>query len=307
VWAAARSLWCWWATRHLPGTWGLPLLGHLPHLSARDISEVFDEWARLPGNRAGAFQAWLGGRLIVVITDLATARRVMMRTLDRSSLHATTIKFGQERAIWGSGLLMAHGPPWRRARRAFEAAVMHPAALRAQAPLMAKPMGQLVSRLDRYAGSGEPVDVLPLVYALTMDAVGYAAFGVDLHATAEDGPNGVGSYSAAAASAGGGGAGKGNAGWWVQHPVGSVEFGRQLVDVAVSVMKSMAVTEASAYTLMVRMFTGVVSSTCLALFSSSCIMQSADLVKTAPWYEMHMPPRHHLHPHSSCCSPSLTR
>ncbi len=61
---------------------------------------------------------------------------------------------------------------------------MSPKSLVAQAPFIARCAGLFSANLQRYADSGEPVDVLPLCYKMAMDAIGYTAFGIDLKSLA---------------------------------------------------------------------------------------------------------------------------
>ncbi len=144
---------------------------------------------------------------------------------------------------------------------------MHPKSLQAQAPFMAQCVERMCALVQRHAGSGEPVDVLPLVYAMTLDGVGFAAFGLDLGATGTLADvqqcDGVATVKVpGGAGPGGGKGGKGGearsleagpppAGWWEAHALGSPEFGRCMVRCAVGVMRSMSFTTASAWSLVV--------------------------------------------------------
>ncbi len=140
---------------------------------------------------------------------------------------------------------------WRAARKAFESALIHPKSLQAQAPYVAQCADGMCALVQRHAGSGEPVDVLPLVYAMTLDAVGFAAFGLDLGGTSTLGAEGRQSGEAPAWDAA-----PPPDGWWEDHPPGSPEFARCLVRCAVGVMRGTAIASASIYTALVRAFGG---------------------------------------------------
>ncbi len=60
-------------------------------------------------------------------------------------------------------------------------AIMYPAGLQAHEPMLQQCVERLVARLARSADSGEPVDMASTLSDMTMEAIGFAAFGVNLH------------------------------------------------------------------------------------------------------------------------------
>ncbi len=56
---------------------------------------------------------------------------------------------------------------------------MFPAALAQHAPMLAECATRLTAVLGDYAQSGAPLNAVRVMAAMTLDAIGYAAFGLD--------------------------------------------------------------------------------------------------------------------------------
>ncbi len=120
---------------------------------------------------------------------------------------------------------------YRAVRKAYELAVLTPASLSAHEPMLQQCISQLVARLARAADSGEPVDMVPSFSDLTMQAIGFVAFGVDLHcldtSAAGQGLDKGGKLQPSDSSAAGQVANSESDNDWLSKP-GSPEFGRGL-------------------------------------------------------------------------------
>lgn len=93
--------------------------------------------------------------------------------------------------------------------------------------------------LCRYADSGEPMDVLPIMYDYTMDVVGKAAFGLDLKGSCSDTLNNLDDLQYEHQ-------------WWEKYPLDSPEFSRHLLRSAVVMMRSMDIANTTMYIPLVR-------------------------------------------------------
>ncbi len=110
-------------------------------------------------------------------------------------------------------------------------AVLSPASLAAHEPMLRDCTERLIARLGRSADSGEPVDMVGALSDMTMLAIGFAAFGVDLHCTDEPSLQG---NSAGSAKLHGGDVASSD---WLKKP-GTVEFGRGLTAAARAVFRT---------------------------------------------------------------------
>mmetsp|Transcript_16911 Transcript_16911/g.42333 ORF Transcript_16911/g.42333 Transcript_16911/m.42333 type:complete len:584 (-) Transcript_16911:349-2100(-) len=168
-----------WRYRKIPGPTGLPLVGSLVDMVRYDSTRFLQMCAAKYGP---VFKVWWGATPWVVVCDLEAARRIMSRVLVRPDITALTLLRGEAREVARAGLLDVHGPRWRVARRAFEAALMHRRALQLHAAVMAACVDRLCARLGGLvaaAGSvGPEIDVAPLLGDLTLDVVGTCVFGV---------------------------------------------------------------------------------------------------------------------------------
>ncbi len=72
-------------------------------------------------------------------------------------------------------------PQFRAIRKAFEASLLNPAGLESHEPMLRQCAEHFVAALAKHAHSGQPVDMARAFDAVTMDGVGFAAFGIDLH------------------------------------------------------------------------------------------------------------------------------
>ncbi len=121
---------------------------------------------------------------------------------------------------------------------------MTPASLQTSEPMMQQCVERLITRLVRSADSGEPVDMRLALADMTLEAIGFAAFGIDLHC--QDGYESI-----TAAGAGDDGISKSKE--WLSKP-GSREFGREVTKVARVVLKVADPAVGSAWKLPVSVF-----------------------------------------------------
>ncbi len=109
---------------------------------------------------------------------------------------------------------------------------MSPASLKAHEPMLQQCVERLVARLARSADSGEPVDMASAFSDMTMEAIGFAAFGVNLHC--QDNIN-ADSVDLTGSD-------------WVNKP-GTVEFGPGLTAAARTVFETMIPAQGSPWKL----------------------------------------------------------
>ncbi|PNW78997.1 hypothetical protein CHLRE_09g397105v5 [Chlamydomonas reinhardtii] len=167
-----------YAFRKFPGPFGLPFLGNLPQIAAMDTTAFLTSSAVKYGP---VCKVWFGTRPWVLINDPELIRRHSFRWPARPANFASYfhVMTGENRAIDRAGVVLAEGEAWRRTRRVFEASIIHPASLAAHVPAMLRCLGRFTARLDRHAGSAQPLDVAAALGDLMLAAMGQIAYGVD--------------------------------------------------------------------------------------------------------------------------------
>ncbi|GFR45349.1 hypothetical protein Agub_g6718, partial [Astrephomene gubernaculifera] len=185
-----------WRLRRFPGPFGLPFLGNLPEIASMDMTAYLQHVARKYGP---VCKIWVGSRPWVVISDPDLVRKLAYQCTARPSdgssyLHVMT---GEIRDIDQAGILMVKGEAWRRARRVFEASIVHPASLASHLPSVSRCLARFLPLLERHAagaaggGRSDPWDACGQLGNLMLAMVGEIAYGVDFGALpADETPNG---------------------------------------------------------------------------------------------------------------------
>ncbi|GLC35259.1 hypothetical protein PLESTB_000583800 [Pleodorina starrii] len=218
---AAVGFLCWlgfyplrrWRYRHFPGPIGLPFVGNLPEITAMDTTPYLAHVSRKYG---AVCKVWFGTRPWLVISDPDLVRKLACQSTARAIELASylDVLVGENREIELASAFFAHGEPWRRGRRVFEMAIIHPASLSAHLPVIRRVLGRFVPSLARYtaasATSGQPpLDAQKAVGDLMLAITGELAYGVDFEvdfedAAAEPRTNECHAGAGAAATSGGG-------------------------------------------------------------------------------------------------------
>ncbi|GIL82579.1 hypothetical protein Vretimale_12043 [Volvox reticuliferus] len=124
---------------------------------------------------------WFGTRPWLVVSDPDLVRKLASQSVARP-LDLTTFLdtlTGENRHIELASAFFAHGESWRRGRRAFEAAIVHPASLTAHLPAIRRCLDRFIPSLERYAVSGTPLNAQKALGDLMLAITGELAYGVD--------------------------------------------------------------------------------------------------------------------------------
>ncbi|KAG2495759.1 hypothetical protein HYH03_006008 [Edaphochlamys debaryana] len=132
---------------------------------------------------------WFGTRPWVLISDPELVRKLANRWAARPPdfpefMHVMT---GENRAIDQVGIIAAEGEGWRKARRVFEASIIHPDSLAAHVPAIAASLDRFMPLLDRHAASGEPLEIGSRLQDLFLGMTGQIGYGVDFGLARHDG------------------------------------------------------------------------------------------------------------------------
>ncbi|KAG2426043.1 hypothetical protein HXX76_013233 [Chlamydomonas incerta] len=190
--------------RRFPGPPPLPFLGNLLAIASRDLTAYLAECRDAYG---GVFKIWFGNQPWVCVADPELIRRVAYRVLSRpfSPADAIHLLTGEQYEVDANTLVfMKNGPAWRLARRAFESSIIHPQSLAGHLPAVWRCVRRYTPRLERYAATGEPLELSGDLADLTLAVVGEAAYGVDFRTTGTEEEEEGGGAAAAAAAAGSG-------------------------------------------------------------------------------------------------------
>ncbi|GIL42470.1 hypothetical protein Vafri_431 [Volvox africanus] len=167
-----------WRYRQIPGPVGLPFLGNLPQIIAMDTTQYLSYVAQKYGR---VCKVWFGTRPWLVVSDPDLVRKMASQSVARP-LDLTTfldVLTGQNRHIELASAFFAHGESWRRGRRAFETAIVHPSSLNAHLPAIRRCLARFIPSLERYVVSGKPLDAQKALGDLMLAITGELAYGVD--------------------------------------------------------------------------------------------------------------------------------
>ena len=160
-----------------PGPRGYPILGVLPQLRSdpiRTFLDAADRYGDIAHLKAGPYHGFL-------VSDPAHIKHVLQdnaRNYHKSPLYER-LKDGL-----GNGLLTSEDSFWLRQRRLAQPA-FHRQRLMTMADAMVDCIEHVLDRWDRAASSGETIDVVAEMMALTQAIIVRTMFSTDLGATAE--------------------------------------------------------------------------------------------------------------------------
>ncbi|WIA29661.1 hypothetical protein OEZ86_012145 [Tetradesmus obliquus] len=165
-----------WRFRHIPGPWAPPVLGNLLRLAQHDLHGYLELCRKRHGT---LFKIYIGSNMIVCLAEPGLARRTFSKLSCRHS-GVQLVAGPQDWDFLVDGLVGANGTAWRTLRTAWQPA-FGSAALEGYAGGMNAAAEELRQKLEVAAASGEGVELFGELGAMTMDVVGQAAYGVDLH------------------------------------------------------------------------------------------------------------------------------
>jgi len=160
-----------------PGPRGYPLVGVLPALRAdpvRTFLDAADRYGDVVHMKAGPYHGFL-------VSDPADIRHVLQ---DNARNYHKSPLYDRLRDSLGNGLLTSEDAFWLRQRRLAQPA-FHRQRLVTMADAMIDCTEQMLERWDRVAASGEPIDLVEEMMALTQAIIVRTMFSTDLGATAE--------------------------------------------------------------------------------------------------------------------------
>ncbi|KAL6756789.1 cytochrome P450 [Haematococcus lacustris] len=171
-----------WKYRALKSPPSQLLAGNLPAIRQSDITQFLEQCAAQLGS---LFVFWWGTQPLVVVGEAALGKRLMSRLTERSSMRYMFLLPEHQQRIVDKGILMMQGAPWRVARKAFEAAVMHHSAVSMHLQVMEQCVGRLLERITRTIAAAEQsgedggvFEATSFMGDLTLDVVGSCVFGV---------------------------------------------------------------------------------------------------------------------------------
>jgi cytochrome P450 len=160
-----------------PGPRGYPILGVLPQLRSNPIDtflDAADQYGDMVHLKAGPYHGFL-------LSDPADIKHVLQdnaRNYHKSPLYARL------RDTLGNGLLTSEDGFWLRQRRLAQPA-FHRQRLIAMADTMVSCTEQMLERWAGIASSGEPIDLVAEMMALTQAIIVRTMFSTDLGKTAD--------------------------------------------------------------------------------------------------------------------------
>ena len=160
-----------------PGPRGYPILGMLPDLRAdpvRTFLDAADRYGDVVHLKAGPYDGFL-------ISDPADIKHVLQ---DNARNYHKSPLYDRLRDSLGNGLLTSEDAFWLRQRRLAQPA-FHRQRLVTMADAMVACTEQALERWDQIAASGEPIDLVEEMMALTQAIIVRTMFSTDLGATAE--------------------------------------------------------------------------------------------------------------------------
>ena len=173
--AATRSL------DELPGPRPLPLVGNLHQIDPTKVHLVLEEWSQRYGPM---YKFRLGPRQVVAISapslidELLRSRPEVFRR--SANMDAIISEIGIK------GVFNAEGDAWRPQRKLAVAALAQ-RNLRHLYPSIRTVASRLKTRWERFAASGEPLDIVEELKRFTVDVTMLIAFGYDANTVEQDG------------------------------------------------------------------------------------------------------------------------
>eukprot|EP00878_Enallax_costatus_P008450 GHUV01008832.1.p1 GENE.GHUV01008832.1~~GHUV01008832.1.p1 ORF type:complete len:573 (+),score=166.57 GHUV01008832.1:167-1885(+) len=131
------------------------------------------------------FKVWFGHRPWIIVADPELGKRVNYKLINRPRTLGDPLVQGPITKDENKGLFASRDNHWRFLHRIWQPA-FYAESVHACAPLMSSNTQKLVSRLERLADKGEPVNIWREVGKLTMSIVGTSAYGVDFHTIEDD-------------------------------------------------------------------------------------------------------------------------
>ncbi|KKZ14414.1 MAG: hypothetical protein TH68_04920 [Candidatus Synechococcus spongiarum 142] len=167
---------------HLPGPYGLPLIGHLLQLSNDQSHLTLERWAEHYGP---LFQIRLGLSRLVVVSDNEIIQRILEQR--PQSFRRNRVIEDRFTEIGINGLFTAEGEDWRQQRRTVVAALSR-TRLANFFPKLKATTVRLQQRWAAAADGNQPVDICHDLTRFTVDVTMQLAFGVDPNTLETPGP-----------------------------------------------------------------------------------------------------------------------
>ncbi|KAJ9520901.1 hypothetical protein QJQ45_014095 [Haematococcus lacustris] len=179
-----------WKYRALRSPPSQLLAGNLPAIRQSDITQFLEQCAAQLGS---LFVFWWGTQPLVVVGEGALGKRLMSRLTERSSMRYMFLLPEHQQRIMDHSIMLTQGAPWRVARKAFEAAVMHHSAVSMHLQVMEQCVGRLLERITRTIAAAEQsgedggvFEATSFMGDLTLDVVGSCVFGVAFNTQEEE-------------------------------------------------------------------------------------------------------------------------
>eukprot|EP00195_Chlamydomonas_chlamydogama_P006774 CAMPEP_0202905894 /NCGR_PEP_ID=MMETSP1392-20130828/36493_1 /ASSEMBLY_ACC=CAM_ASM_000868 /TAXON_ID=225041 /ORGANISM="Chlamydomonas chlamydogama, Strain SAG 11-48b" /LENGTH=540 /DNA_ID=CAMNT_0049594191 /DNA_START=120 /DNA_END=1742 /DNA_ORIENTATION=- len=180
VWVAS-SLRQMWRYRHVPGYWGMPLVGNLLDVQNKSWHGLHAEGVARFGP---VFKLWVGADPHIVVGSAEGVRQVLSRAPHRYEFPSPLA--GDDREMMRDGLLFARDATLHKALRTVWAPAFHPNSLAAYHGTMLSAADRLCEVLSLVADSGKSVEIWRLMGKLTMSVIGTCSFGIDLDSFQEE-------------------------------------------------------------------------------------------------------------------------
>lgn len=166
--------------RHIPGPTPSFPLGNLQTIRKKQIFRAYADWQAKFGD---TFKVFFVRQPTLVTTDPNLVRQCLVK--DFNKFH-DRVAFGLNRALFTgprmeaarAGMLIATGSFWGSLRAGVQP-MFHSNHLATYAETINKAVDDSIANLDKFAESGEQVDMFRQLGRMTMQVIGAAAFGVN--------------------------------------------------------------------------------------------------------------------------------
>eukprot|EP00884_Botryococcus_braunii_P022849 jgi/Botrbrau1/9248/Bobra.180_1s0009.1 len=164
-----------WRLRRIPGPRPDWYLGNIRQSRKLKAHVAHLKWTKQYGP---IFTSWAGSQPFVFVNDPILARQVLLLNYNRPAFRS--IWSGKEREFDAASILAARGDKHRSLRGAWQP-VFFSGSLELFAALMNEANDLLLARLGNAADQRQILDVHKALGNLTLDVIGYSAFGVKFH------------------------------------------------------------------------------------------------------------------------------
>ncbi|KAK0412006.1 hypothetical protein QR680_005976 [Steinernema hermaphroditum] len=167
----------------IPGPPAIPILGcaYAFKLDSLEFVDQLEEWGRkyvMTPEGIGMMRTWIGPFPVVLICGDEAAKKVLENS---RNIAKPSLMYSFLRKWTGTGLLTSDGGKWHSRRKILTPA-FHFSILNSFVPIFSKQAEVFVEQIEKFAGSGEELDLFPFIKRCALDIICETAMGAEIGA-----------------------------------------------------------------------------------------------------------------------------